>query len=54
MRSPDEGLIADRLVDPASLQTLISLRSTWLPEVVDGHDVMDAALAEDSGLVDLP
>ena len=52
MRSPDEGLIADGLVDRGSLETLVSLRSTWLPEVVDGVDVMDAALAEDSGLVD--
>jgi ABC-type nitrate/sulfonate/bicarbonate transport system substrate-binding protein len=52
MRSPHEGLVADGVVDRASLETLVSLRSTWLPEVVDGTDVMDAALAEDSGLVD--
>ncbi|HEY3529937.1 MAG TPA: hypothetical protein VGK78_12380 [Nocardioides sp.] len=52
MRSPDEGLVADGRVDRGSLETLVALRTTWLPEVVDGHDVMDAALAEDSGLVD--
>jgi ABC-type nitrate/sulfonate/bicarbonate transport system substrate-binding protein len=54
LRSPDEGLVAGGRVDRGSLETLVSLRSTWLPETVDGHDVMDAALAEDSGLVDVP
>jgi len=53
MRSPDEGLVADGQVDRGSLATLVALRTTWLPEVVDGRDVMDAALAEDSGLVDV-
>jgi ABC-type nitrate/sulfonate/bicarbonate transport system substrate-binding protein len=52
MRSPDDGLIDDGLVDRDSLRTLVGLRRTWLPEIVDGHDVMDAAMAEDSGLVD--
>jgi hypothetical protein len=54
MRSPDEGLVADGAADRDSLQTLLDLRRAWLPETVDGHDVMDAALAEGSGLVDLP
>ena len=52
LRSPDEGLVPDGYVDRASLETLVALRTAWLPEVVDGHDVMDAVLAEDSGLVD--
>ena len=52
MRSPDEGLVADGRVDRGSVETLVALRSTWLPEEVDGHDVMDAALAQGSGLVD--
>jgi len=52
LRSPDEGLVIDGALDRGSLETLVSLRSTWLPEVVDGVDVMDGALAEDSGLVD--
>lgn len=52
MRSVDEGLVADGRVDRESLETLVALRTAWLPEVVDGYDVMDAALAEDSGLVD--
>ena len=53
LRSPDEGLVTDGVVDRASLQTLVALRRTYLPKVVDGHDVMDGALAEDSGLVDV-
>jgi ABC-type nitrate/sulfonate/bicarbonate transport system substrate-binding protein len=53
LRSPDEGLVTDGVVDRASLETLVALRRTYLPKVVDGHDVMDAALAEDSGLVDV-
>jgi ABC-type nitrate/sulfonate/bicarbonate transport system substrate-binding protein len=52
LRSPDEGLVGDGLVDRPSLETLVSLRAAWLPEVVNGYDVMDAALAEDTGLVD--
>ena len=53
LRSPDEGLVSDGVVDRESLETLVSLRRTYLPAVVDGHDVMDAALAEGSGLVDV-
>jgi ABC-type nitrate/sulfonate/bicarbonate transport system substrate-binding protein len=52
LRDPDDGLVADGVVDRASLETLIRLRTAWLPDVVDGLDVMDAALAEGSGLVD--
>ncbi len=52
LRSPDEGLVPDGRVDRGSLETLVALRTTWLPQVVGGRDVMDAALAEDSGLVD--
>jgi ABC-type nitrate/sulfonate/bicarbonate transport system substrate-binding protein len=53
LRSPEEGLLPDGRVDRESLMTLVGLRRTWLPEVVDGREVMDAALAEDSGLVDV-
>jgi hypothetical protein len=52
LRDPVDGLVPDGVVDHASLTTLVRLRSAWLPEAVDGHDVMDAALAEGSGLVD--
>ncbi len=53
LRSPDEGLVSNGVVDRGSLETLVSLRKAYLPSVVDGHDVMDRALAEDSGLVDV-
>jgi ABC-type nitrate/sulfonate/bicarbonate transport system substrate-binding protein len=53
LRSPTEGLVPDGRVDRASLETLVALRRTWLPESVDGRDVMEAAVAEDSGLVDV-
>ncbi|MCW2765415.1 MAG: extracellular solute-binding protein family 3 [Nocardioides sp.] len=51
LADPAQGLVPDGGVDRASLQTLVRLRTTYLPEVVDGHDVLEAALAEDSGLV---
>lgn len=51
LRSPADGLVIGGVVDRASLETLVALRTAWLPEMVDGSDVMEAALAEDSGLV---
>lgn len=53
LRSPAEGLVVDGVVDRASLKTLVGLRTAWLPQTVDGHDVMEAALVEGSGLVDV-
>jgi ABC-type nitrate/sulfonate/bicarbonate transport system substrate-binding protein len=53
LRSPAEGLVVDGAVDQESLQTLVSLRTAWLPQSLDGRDVMDAALMGDSGLVDV-
>lgn len=53
LRSADEGLVAGGLVDAAALHTLVDLRRRYLPEVVDGRDVTEGALAEDSGLVDV-
>jgi ABC-type nitrate/sulfonate/bicarbonate transport system substrate-binding protein len=52
LQDPDDGLVSDGVVDPASLATLVRLRTRWLPETVAGRDVMEAALAEGSGLVD--
>lgn len=53
LRSPAEGLVVDGVVDRESLATLVALRTAWLPQTVDGRDVMEAALAEGSGLVDV-
>ncbi len=54
MGDPVEGLVADGRVDRASLETLVGLRQRYLPEVVDGVDVLDAALAAGSGLLHEP
>jgi ABC-type nitrate/sulfonate/bicarbonate transport system substrate-binding protein len=51
MRDPEEGLIPDGVVDPAAIATLVRLRTTYLPEIVDGTEVLLAALDESSGLV---
>ncbi len=54
LRDPREGLVPDGRVDLGSLETLVGLRRTYLPVPVDGApgiDALDAALAEDSGLV---
>lgn len=51
LRDPVDGLVPDGGVDPGALATLVRLRTTYLPTVVDGAEVLDAALAPDSGLV---
>lgn len=53
LRDPDQGLVPGGAADREALGTLVALRAAWLPHKIDGHDVMEAALAEDSGLVDL-
>ncbi len=57
LRDPDQGLVADGVVDRASLQTLVDLRRRYLPTRAGapdgpvGHgDVLGAAL-DDPGLV---
>ena len=52
LRDPREGLVPDGTVDPGGLETLVRLRTTYLPSPApDGGDVLDAALSEGSGLV---
>jgi ABC-type nitrate/sulfonate/bicarbonate transport system substrate-binding protein len=52
LRSTDEGLIAADGVDRAGLRTVVALRQRYLPNVVDGRDVIDGALEDSSGLID--
>ncbi len=52
MRDPLDGLVPDGVLDRGALETLVGLRTRYLPTVVDGVEVLDAALADDSGLVD--
>jgi ABC-type nitrate/sulfonate/bicarbonate transport system substrate-binding protein len=54
LRSPAEGLVPGGEVDPAALQTLAGLRRHYLPELVDGADVLDRPLDGTSGLVASP
>lgn len=51
LRDPVDGLVPDGTVDRGALETLVRLRTKYLPTVIDGVEVIDAALAEDSGLV---
>jgi ABC-type nitrate/sulfonate/bicarbonate transport system substrate-binding protein len=51
LRSPAEGLVAHGEVDAAALATLAGLRRRFLPEVVDGVDVLDRPLDASSGLL---
>ena len=51
LRDPVDGLVPGGEVDPDALATLVRLRTTYLPTLVDGVEVLDAALAEGSGLV---
>lgn len=48
LASPTEGLVPDGVVDPASLATLVRLRSAYLP---GGEELRAAATAADNGLV---
>jgi ABC-type nitrate/sulfonate/bicarbonate transport system substrate-binding protein len=51
LKSPTEGLLPHGEVDPAALETLAGLRRRYLPEVVDGVDVLDRPLDASSGLL---
>lgn len=51
LRSPAEGLLPRGVTDPVALATVAALRRRFLPEIVDGVDVLDRPLDETSGLV---
>jgi len=52
LRDPRDGLVPDGVVDRATLETLVRLRTTYLPHpATGGGDLLDAALDEGSGLV---
>ena len=40
LRDDREGLLPGAVVDPAALETVAALRRRFLPEVVDGVDVL--------------
>lgn len=49
LKGDDEGLVTD--VDHAALATIVGLRRRFLPEAVDGVDVLAHALDPDAGLI---
>jgi hypothetical protein len=51
MRDAREGLVRGGTIDRDGLRTVIDLRRRFLPELVDGSDVLDTALDQDSGLL---
>ncbi|HYG94938.1 MAG TPA: PhnD/SsuA/transferrin family substrate-binding protein [Nocardioides sp.] len=52
LRDPRDGLVPDGVVDRAALETLVRLRTRYLPTPgPEGGDLLDSALDEDSGLV---
>jgi ABC-type nitrate/sulfonate/bicarbonate transport system substrate-binding protein len=51
LRDPREGLVPHGRVDRDALSTIVELRRHYLPEVVDGADVLAAAGEPRSGLV---
>lgn len=52
LRDPRDGLVPDGVIDRGALETLVRLRTTYLPSPAPGgDDVLDAALDEGSGLV---
>ncbi|MFL6131764.1 MAG: ABC transporter substrate-binding protein [Nocardioidaceae bacterium] len=54
LKRPDEGLLLTPEVPVDALATLVRLRQRYLPHVVDGVEVLDAALEPASGLIDSP
>ena len=52
LRDPHEGLVPDGVPDRGALETLVRLRTTYLPSpAAEGGDVLDGALDDDAGLV---
>jgi hypothetical protein len=52
LRSPTDGLVPGGRVDRESIQTLVRLRATWMPDPAGDSDTLAARVAEDTGLVD--
>jgi ABC-type nitrate/sulfonate/bicarbonate transport system substrate-binding protein len=53
LRSANDGLVPGGLVDRESIQTLVRLRTTWMPSPAGDSDTLAAKVAEDTRLVDL-
>ena len=54
LRSPADGLVPGGRVDRESIQTLVGLRTTWMPGPAGDGDALAALVAEDNALVGRP
>lgn len=52
LKDPEEGLVADGVVDRAAMETVVSLRRRYMPAVVGGLDLLATALEPARGLID--
>jgi ABC-type nitrate/sulfonate/bicarbonate transport system substrate-binding protein len=52
LKSPGEGLVVDGIVDLKAMETVIGLRRTYMPALVDGVDVLTTALDPSRGLIE--
>jgi ABC-type nitrate/sulfonate/bicarbonate transport system substrate-binding protein len=52
LKDPAEGLVADGIVDPRAMETVLGLRRRYMPALVGGVDVLATALDPSRGLVD--
>lgn len=50
LKDPSDGLIAEDSRELPALRTIVSLRQRFLPEIVDGVDVLERALEPESRL----
>ncbi len=51
LKDPEQGLVADGLVDPQALRTVVDLRRRYLPWFRAGPDQLATALEPNSGLL---
>jgi ABC-type nitrate/sulfonate/bicarbonate transport system substrate-binding protein len=52
LKDPDEGLVADGVVDLEAMETVVNLRRRYLPALVGGADMLATALDPARGLID--
>lgn len=52
LKDPDEGLVADGVVDLDAMRTVVDLRRRYLPALIGGADLLATALDPARGLID--
>ncbi len=54
LKDPEEGLVADGVVDLQAMETVVGLRRRYVPATAGGADVLATALEPSRGLLDPP